>query len=553
MAINGFLNSLFQYKPDDLYYLIWTFNSKTEKKISKWFKKVDDQATQYIEDASKENDVYVGVALSPKDFGEYNRCPAGKTVGIMGLWADIDVLHAVHKKTNLPPTIKDAVILLDEIGIPPTIILDSGHGIQAWWIFKEPWIFEDDDDRAKAAELAKKWIGTYQAKASKHGWDVDSTQDLARVLRVAGTVNHKDIPKPVKVYQQNEFFYEPSDFDEYIVEPPNRTAGGTQEEIITTADGLELNPAATPPFDKFEALTAIEPNFRCSWERTRKDFQDQSASSYDMSLANYAAMCNWSGQEITNLLIASRKKHGDDLKLRTDYYARTILKARKAQEKSQAQEVIDEYAATGGEEPTASEGTKPKRNKELKASVSALIGVQIKRIIKYVSDPPTYRLETAHGNITLGDVSNLIGQGKMRNLVAAATGKYLPKFKGERWDNIAQILLDICETEDIGSEATDQGTVHSWLVEYFEEFTPVPSLQDAIETKHPFYKEDQLCVFGSSLRKWLTISRQEKMAAKTMGAMLRAYGCNPETVNVQEKEKQTTRSIWRIPDKTVLF
>src|SRR3990170_2907142 len=48
-----------------------------------------------------------------------------------------------------------------------------------------------------------------------------------------------------------------------------------------------------------------------------------------MSLANMAAKAQWSDQDICDLLIAWRRKHGHPLKLdRMDYYQRTIATAR---------------------------------------------------------------------------------------------------------------------------------------------------------------------------------------------------------------------------------
>ena len=77
-------------------------------------------------------------------------------------------------------------------------------------------------------------------------------------------------------------------------------------------------------------LFRSNPKAKASWDRKRSDLQDQSASAYDMSLAMYAAQANWTDQEIVDLLIASRRKHGDDLKLRLDYFERTLAKVRES-------------------------------------------------------------------------------------------------------------------------------------------------------------------------------------------------------------------------------
>lgn len=88
---------------------------------------------------------------------------------------------------------------------------------------------------------------------------------------------------------------------------------------------------AQPPDDRFELLALIEPRFERSYRRKRPDLLDQSDSAYDFSLAVFAFNAGWTAQEVTDLLIASRRQHGDISKpgkaLRRDYMERTLLRA----------------------------------------------------------------------------------------------------------------------------------------------------------------------------------------------------------------------------------
>lgn len=59
-----------------------------------------------------------------------------------------------------------------------------------------------------------------QAKAAAHGWQIDPTADLARVMRLPGTFNRKLTPVPVRVIEENDARYNPSDFDPYLLEVP---------------------------------------------------------------------------------------------------------------------------------------------------------------------------------------------------------------------------------------------------------------------------------------------------------------------------------------------
>jgi hypothetical protein len=67
----------------------------------------------------------------------------------------------------------------------------SGYGIHGYWLFREPWRFEDDAERHRAAHLLRRFQSTIIAAGKLHGWDLDSTFNLAQVLRVPGTCNRK--------------------------------------------------------------------------------------------------------------------------------------------------------------------------------------------------------------------------------------------------------------------------------------------------------------------------------------------------------------------------
>lgn len=134
---------------------------------------------------------------------------------------------------------------------------------------------------------------------------------------------------------------------------PARAPGSNQRvDEPPASETLDLNPKANPPFEKFDLLLEVEPRCRLSWEHNRADLADQSQSAYDQSLANFAAMAGWTGQEIADLIIANRRKHSADLKLRRDYYRRTIANARKAVQ-ARVPRTVDEDKLVATDEGTA--------------------------------------------------------------------------------------------------------------------------------------------------------------------------------------------------------
>jgi putative DNA primase/helicase len=142
-----------------------------------------------------------GFFPSPPPPPPTERLKAGQVAGIVGLWADIDVAGPGHRAARrYPPDLAAARDLVTALPRPPSILVDSGHGLHAWWLVEGgPWMFADAAERAHAARVAAGWQLLLQAKAGHRGWDIDSTADLARVLRVPGTMNRKVPDTPVEV------------------------------------------------------------------------------------------------------------------------------------------------------------------------------------------------------------------------------------------------------------------------------------------------------------------------------------------------------------------
>jgi hypothetical protein len=146
-------------------------------------------------------------------------------LAIPGVWADIDVLDPLaHAATNLPPTLEAAVALAYELPVPPTLLIDSGHGLYAWWLFPELWSFENGQERDEAQRFVRRFHATLKAKADAHGWQLDPTSDLSRVLRLVGTTNHKQEPRPVQAVEVHPARrYNASDLEQYLIDVSPRT------------------------------------------------------------------------------------------------------------------------------------------------------------------------------------------------------------------------------------------------------------------------------------------------------------------------------------------
>jgi hypothetical protein len=343
-------------------------------------------------------------------------------------------------------------------------------------------------------------------------------------------------------------FYDPSDFDEFILD---EAVTVEQRKGQAESIGFELRADANPPFDKFQALCDNDPKFVSSWNRERTDLQDQSASGYDMSLASRARQAGWTRQQIIDLLVAHRRRHGDDLKLdHRRYYELTILNAEKSIANAEAQEQIDALVQDDTTEPGD-------RRPNLLANLSTLFGIEIRQLVCQIAikadgrsdGDGQYILETNLGTVWLGGIAALQNQNIFIRKVADNTKRAIEPVKGPIWHKRFQALLDACETISIGSDSTVVGYIESCLLRYFAQdmHEPTTNWEEALikHPKHPFIKDSQLHIHGPSFRFTLMTTQGEKINQKELGSFLRAFGAEPRAIAVGPK---ATVHVWQLPD-----
>ena len=518
--------------------LIWMLPQKR----SQWYHSFDHISEDLA--AYPDRDLYTGVgfpAPGTNDLIKFKRGQASDIGGLAGMWADIDIAHPIHKKLNLTPTIDHALEILGRLPFKPTIIIHSGHGLQAWWLFEEPWVFKDQDENTYARTVTQWWHQEVHKLYKAEGMTVDAVQNLDRILRIPGTTNNKVAkdPIPVTLFEEGGLRYKPTDFAERM--PPDFEARlpvsrnrGTNE---INSNGLVLSHDAEPPSLKLMALNDIDPKFRATWKGSRPDFDDQSASAYDMSLASMAAHAEWTDQEIVDLLIAWRREHGHDLKLRENYYAITVIKARAPIEKASAQEALNDalYERSTDHEEV------------LRSTLSTLFDVGIQKVVKYVGDPPTYRMMTDRGDITIGLVTNLMTQKNFRESVAAATGILIPKCKPAAWEQRAQALLEACEEVDVGDSSHPVRETRAWITSYLADRSITDDVNQSAITRKPFIKNGEVYLYIQDFRKWIEHDAGEKFNGNSLGQRLKMSGAETESVDIMLAGSKSSRTCWRIP------
>jgi hypothetical protein len=258
-------------------------------------------AGQRAEALAAHANVYHGLGLRRERLADGQRGTSQDVGTLPGLWVEVDCATGTHGsgKAYFPDKAK-AQAFLEGLPHRPTALVDSGGGLHCYWLFRELWCL-DVDEQDYAAALLRGWQGYIRARAQALGYAVDYTHDLARVLRPAGTWNRKNgHPMQVVPIWTDGPRYNPSDFDEWM--------DWTETSVPAAPRDFVLRPGAQPPTARLVALLTNEKKFKDAWDEQRRDLKDQSPSGYALALANMAVQAGWTNQELCDLLVAFREK-----------------------------------------------------------------------------------------------------------------------------------------------------------------------------------------------------------------------------------------------------
>jgi putative DNA primase/helicase len=94
--------------------------------------------------------------------------------------------------------------MLKRIGLEPTLVVKTGGGLHVYWLFNIPHVIKNQSDREEMMKLSKGFQSVFRKRFEAHGWQLDRTADLARILRLPGTLNHKNDPTLVEIMKHDD-------------------------------------------------------------------------------------------------------------------------------------------------------------------------------------------------------------------------------------------------------------------------------------------------------------------------------------------------------------
>jgi hypothetical protein len=147
-----------------------------------------------------------------------------------GTLANCLTLHALFVDLDFKMTPEpEARQRLAAFPFPPSLVVRSGHGLHGYWLLRE------------SLELATNavWARTLLVRLARALGGDPSSPEPAHVLRVPGTLNHKDVPPvPVvlEVYEPSRR-YNPSEIQDWLPPLPEEAIGNGRFHVTTEPVG----------------------------------------------------------------------------------------------------------------------------------------------------------------------------------------------------------------------------------------------------------------------------------------------------------------------------
>lgn len=193
-----------------------------------WFKLGElEKLEQAVKKYSNKTNIYFGVGLRKKILPSNLRGRDSDILLVTALYADIDIKSKAHAETALPSSVNEAMKFLNSLPLKPSILVNSGNGLHAYWLLDNPFKIQSTNDKDYISSIFRGWSKLLSLKANELGWKLDNVLDLARVLRVPGSINHKLRNRTIcEVLDNNGIRYHLTDFEPYLVhsEPKNTKA-----------------------------------------------------------------------------------------------------------------------------------------------------------------------------------------------------------------------------------------------------------------------------------------------------------------------------------------
>jgi len=165
------------------------------------------------------------------------------------LFVDLDVGKGAHKYPDKAAALEGLGAFVGDT-LPPPVVVDSGTGVHAYWLFDE------DIPSSEWVVYAEK----FKTYCTAQGLKIDPvvTADRARIMRVPDTLNYKtDPPTATRILTDEIELYDFSLFRTFLNENVRSNKGESDSVLSRAAKGLDEDTIG---------VAKIDPNFESSFE-----------------------------------------------------------------------------------------------------------------------------------------------------------------------------------------------------------------------------------------------------------------------------------------------
>lgn len=482
-------------------------------------------------------DCYFGVGVQAERMPTGQRGKAETVIAIPGLWADIDLDtkpqngKATKKKY---PSEEVARKALAEMPVAPSVLVASGNGLHAYWLFNELWTLPGADERTEAHSVEAGWLRLL--KRHLGDYDLDMVHDLARVMRLPGST-HQGAGREVTIeggLSDAWLRYSRDDFTPFSF---------AMEAMIIPVAAPSANGTGMPG-NKFDAIMANSPDFKRTWERKRKEFTSQ--SEYDQSIASQLAIVGWSDTEIAAAVRRHRERHNETPTKadRADYMARTLTKARSgpASAVTGLTDLLDVADAEADESP-------PDERTLILAKLSDALGVPVDGWIQSGRERAIVTLRLVGGQeVVIGSLGAAIeGPRLMRERLAAECQRYL-KVPAKAWPTVVEALLKIVEIGETSDEERAKTVIVGMIRDYIRKSVQADSedqRQVAVVSGKPFLIGNVVHISLSKFLGHVARYGSEKLDRSAAINTLRQFGWESTKISYRVGESTSSKTYWR--------
>lgn len=519
-------------------------------------------------DASRreKTNLYVAVAYQDakvRSIGS-RRNTAATAIGIPAMWLDIDVKDGGAADLEHARAIAEAVTT-------PTVIVHSGGGLHAWWVLDEPWMFIDQADRSHAEACSRGWQEAH--RHANPGIHIDSTHDLARVLRVPGTLSIKPGREPREVVgfptgngkvSRQQLVDVGEAASPTPTTRPTRTVKDVDPDLVFDPNG-KPNPLLW--MAAFENDADVVNYFNHRWKVPGRG-ADQSDSSYEFLIGSQAHKAGWPLQDVLNLMIWHRSTRPDPngKVRREDYFAMTLSSIVGGSDPVEAlpsvQQMQDERwrEARQATLELQAESSFELAPDEVLRRFNAVIACGAERAPRVVRveqfgrdvSKTQYRLHLNDADFDLSlSPQQLFEPRQFRIAFAATTRHYMERLPtAQDWARVIQVLLDVCVVHEVPSANPDVliSACRS-LADRYGIAENRGESQDPVAGDRPFLEDDKVWFTGASIKEAIK-AEPGAINGDLQTAMRIAFG-ESRRFNVDRGGRRTSRRCYGIDASTL--